>query len=109
MSGREIDADDSVTRAMMANPRFQRLTRTRATLGWTLSAIMWIVYFGFILMIAFDKGFLGTVVFGHVTSMGIVIGLGVLVLAFVLVAIYVSIANTRFDRMTRELRSEVGL
>ncbi len=109
MSGREIDAEDSVTRAMMANPRFQQLTRTRSTLGWTLSAIMWVVYFGFILLIAFDHGFLGTVVFGQVTSMGIVIGLGVLVLAFVLVAIYVSVANTRFDRMTRDLRNEVGL
>ena len=109
MSGREIDADDTVTRAMMANPRFQRLTRTRATLGWTLSAIMWVVYFGFILSIAFDKGLLGTVVFGQVTSPGIVIGLGVLVLAFVLVAVYVAIANTKFDRMTRDLRNEVGL
>ena len=109
MSGREIDVDDGATRAMMANPTFQTLTRSRATLGWTLSAIMWVIYFGFILLVAFDKGLLGTVVAGQVTSLGIVIGLGVLVSAFVLVAIYVVIANTRFDRLTRDLRREVGL
>ncbi len=109
MSGREFDGNDGATRAIMANPTFQKLTRSRATLGWTLSAIMWIIYFGFILLVAFDKGFLGTVAFGQVTSMGIVIGLGVLISAFVLVAIYVVIANTRFDRLTRDLRREVGL
>lgn len=109
MSGRELEVDDRATRDMMANPRFEQLTRSRATLGWTLSIIMWVIYFGFILLVAFDKGFLGTVVAGQVTTMGIVIGLGVLVSAFVLVAIYVAIANTRFDRMTRELRREVGL
>ena len=55
MSGREIDIDDGTTKAMMANPTFQQLTRSRATLGWTLAAIMWIIYFGFILLVAFNK------------------------------------------------------
>ena len=96
------------TEAMMANPRFQALVKARATLGWVLTVAMLVIYYGFILLIAFDKGTLGTVVMGSVTSLGLVIGLGVLISAFVLVAIYVAVANSKFDRMTRELREEVG-
>ena len=98
----------SNTEAMLANPKFQRLVQARSTLGWSLTAIMLIVYFGFILMIAFDKGRLATVVVGSVTSLGLVIGMGVLLSAFVLVAIYVLVANTKFDEMARALREEVG-
>ena len=84
------------------------MVRARSTLGWTLTAIMLVIYFGFILMIAFDKGRLSMVVAGSVTSLGLVIGMGVLLSAFVLVAIYVAVANTKFDAMTRDLREELG-
>ena len=96
------------TAALMANPRFIALVKARSTLAWILTLAMFAIYYGFILLIAFDRGGLATVVFGKVTSLGLVIGLGVLISAFVLVAIYVAIANGKFDRMTRELREEIG-
>ncbi len=108
MSGREIDTDDAATRAMMANPTFQKLTRTRAALGWTLAVIMLVIYYGFIALIAFDKGLLSEVVFGKQVTLGLVLGLFVLVSTFVLVAIYVAVANTTFDRLNRELRAEMN-
>lgn len=95
----------------MANPRFQDLTRSRATLGWTLTVIMLVIYFGFILLDAFDKTdghLLATKIGSGTTSVGIIVGLGVLISAFVLVAIYVAVANSKFDAMTRALRKEVG-
>ena len=111
MSGREIDIDDGTTKAMMANPTFQQLTRSRATLGWTLAAIMWIIYFGFILLVAFNKtdGMLlsGKITAGSTTSIAIVAGFAILVATFVITAFYVAIANSRFDRLARELRGEV--
>ena len=94
---------------MLANPKFRALVKARSTLGWSLTAVMLVIYYSFILLIAFDKGFLSQVVAGSVTSMGIALGLGVLLTAFVLVAVYVAVANTKFDRMTAELRREVGL
>ena len=44
------------------NPKFQELVATRKSLGWTLSIVMLVIYFGFILLVAFDKvwQFLGT-------------------------------------------------
>ena len=99
------------TEAMLANPKFQELTRSRSALGWTLAAIMWIVYFGFILLVAFNKNdghiLSGKISQGATTSIAIVAGFGLLVVTFVITAFYVAIANTKFDRLEAELRNEV--
>lgn len=95
----------------MANPRFQALTRARSTLGWTLATIMWIIYFGFILLVAFnrtDGAILSAKVGTGTASVAIVAGFSILVTTFVITAFYVAVANSKFDRMTRELRDEVG-
>ena len=103
-----MNVNVDATEAIMANPKFQALVKARSTLAWTLTTVMLVIYFGFILLIAFDKPFLAQKVAGNVTSLGIFVGLGVLFSAFILVAIYVSIANTKFDRMTAALRQELG-
>lgn len=97
------------TRAVMADPRFQALARARSRLGWTLTAVMLAIYYGFILLIAYDGSFLAQIVAGSATSLGLVIGLGVLLSAFILVAIYVAVANTKFDRMAAELNRDIDL
>lgn len=111
VSGREIETDDAATRAMMANPTFQKLTRSRSTLGWTLATIMWVIYFGFILLVAFNKSdgmILSTkIATGSTTSVAIVAGFAILITTFVITSIYVVIANSKFDRLARELRGEV--
>lgn len=104
-----LDAD---TQALMANPKFQRLTRARARLGWTLAAIMWIIYFGFILLVAFNKRdgeiLSAKIAPGSTTSVAIVAGFAILIATFVITAIYVVVANSTFDRLSRELRTEVS-
>ena len=104
-----INARVDATQAMLANPKFRALVKARTTLAWTLTAVMLVIYYGFILLIAYDGGFLTRIVAGTATSLGILIGLGTLLSAFILVAIYVAVANTRFDRMTADLHREVGL
>ena len=39
------------------NPKFKELVATRKALGWSLSVVMLVIYFGFILLVAFDKAF----------------------------------------------------
>ncbi|MBB4197520.1 hypothetical protein CCR94_22355 [Rhodoblastus sphagnicola] len=92
------------------NPKFQELVATRKTLGWTLSAAMLAIYFGFILLVAFNKD-LGNLLgiplaAGSVTTVGIVVGLFVIVSAFVLTGIYVLRANARYDELTRQIVEE---
>ena len=95
------------TEATIADPRFQRLVRTRSTLGWSLAAVMLVVYFGLIGLVAFDKPLVAQPVGNGPTTLGIVLGVGVIVTAVVLVGIYVAIANARFDAMSRELNARI--
>jgi uncharacterized membrane protein (DUF485 family) len=89
------------------DPRFEQLCRSRSQLAWTLSAIVLIVYVGFLLLVAFGGAFLSTpLVAGGVTTMGIALGIGVILIAIVLTAIYVWKANTTFDDLTRTLLEE---
>ncbi|MGO9391477.1 DUF485 domain-containing protein [Rhodoblastus sp.] len=89
------------------NPKFKELVATRKSLGWTLSLVMLAIYFGFILLVAFDKAFLGTPLSSDgVTTIGIPIGLAVIISAFVLTGIYVVKANARYDELTRQIVEE---
>ena len=88
------------------NPTFQELVRERSSFAWTLSIVMLVIYYGFILLVAFGKGFLATKI-GGVTSVGIVIALLVIISAFVLTGIYTFRANSRFDELTENLTREL--
>jgi len=85
------------------DPNYQELVRRRSSLGWTLSAIMLVVYFGFILLVAYAPKFLGTPIGTGVTTIGIPIGLSVIVLAFALTGIYVIKANSSYDVLIRKI------
>jgi uncharacterized membrane protein (DUF485 family) len=93
---------------MSEHPKFQELVRRRSRFAWTLSWIMLLIYQGFILLVAFAKGFLATPIGDGVITIGIPTGLGVIISAFLLTGIYVWVANSRFDEINRELIKEVA-
>ena len=59
-------------------------------------------------LVAFGKGFLATRIGSGVMTVGIPLALGVIVMAFVLTAIYVQRANGEFDKLTDELTRETN-
>lgn len=99
--------DDQRSERLADHPQFRELVSTRNKFAVTLSIVMLAIYYGFILIIAFVPDLLGTPIGGGVTTIGIPIGLAVIVSAFVLTGIYVSKANTTFDRLTDKLIREV--
>ena len=92
---------------VIQSPRFQELVRQRTKFAWTLTIVMLVIYFGFILLVAFAKPLLAMKIGGGVTSLGILLGLGVIIAAFVLTGIYVYRANSEFDELTRNLTREI--
>lgn len=81
-----------------ANPKFQQLVSKRNTYSIIMSILMIIAYYGYILLIAFNKPFLATKVgAGAVMSIGIPMGVGVIVFTIILTWIYVRRANGEFD------------
>jgi uncharacterized membrane protein (DUF485 family) len=98
----------SIVKRIKSNPKYQELVRKRTTFSWTLAILMLVIYYGFILVIAFAPKVLGTPLSaGSVITVGIPVGLGVIVSAFVLTGIYVFRANSQFDRLTREIKEEL--
>jgi uncharacterized membrane protein (DUF485 family) len=98
--------ETSLAEKIAANPNYQLLKTTRSRFGWTLTWAMMIVYYGFILLIAFDKGFLGKPIGGGVMTWGIPIGFGVIVFTIVITAIYVRRANSQFDELSELVKRE---
>lgn len=93
---------------ILRNPKFQELVRTRSGFAWTLSAIMLAIYLGFIFLVAFARDLMAMKIGGGVTSLGIILGLVVIVSAFLLTGIYVRRANSRFDELTRDLTKDIA-
>jgi len=97
---RHVAATPDIVREM----DLDHLARRRLRLASVLTGIMIAIYFGFILLVAFAKDFVGQMV-GEM-SLGIVLGAAVIVIAPVLTAIYVRWANRHYDAAVRELRGK---
>ena len=89
-----------------ANPKFAELVRKRNGLALTLTITVLVIYYGFILLVAFAKGFLATPIGGNLMTFGVPVGIGVIVSAFVLTGIYVRKANAEFDTLTKQIVEE---
>lgn len=97
---------DMVTR-IASHPKYQELKKKRTSFGVWLTVSMLVVYYGFILLVAFNKPFLATRLGAGVMTMGMPIGLAVIVFTIVITAIYVRRANSEFDAMSEEINKAV--
>ena len=103
------DADHQARLARIAaDPRYQSLVRDRSRFGWMLSASVLGAYLGFILLVAFDKALLARPIGGGVTSLGIPLGIAVILFAIALTGLYVRRANREFDARLAELLRDVA-
>ena len=75
-------------------------------LALSLTAAMMAIYFGFILLVAFDKPLLGTILVPGL-SLGTLLGALVIVAAWGLIWVYVRWANSHYDRTVASIREKV--
>ena len=94
---------DPMVERVQRNPKYQQLKQARSRFGWTLAILMLIVYYGYIGLIAFDKEFLARPLGAGVTTIGIPIGMAVIVFTIAIVGIYVRRANSEYDALTRDI------
>jgi uncharacterized membrane protein (DUF485 family) len=86
------------------DPRFRQLVAKRSRFAWMLAVVMLAIYYGFILIIAFAPSVLGTPIApGAVTTVGIPVGVLIIIAAFVLTGIYVRRANAEFDALNQQI------
>ncbi len=100
--------ENDLVQRIASNPKYQELKSKRSKFGWTLTWAMMVVYYGFILLVAFNKGFLSQRLGEGVMTVGIPIGFGVIVFTIVITAIYVRRANAEFDELSNEVTKAVS-
>ena len=96
------DVLDRVTK----NPKFHEFIAMRSRYSIIMAIVSAAIYYGFILLVAFDKELLAKKVGAGVTSLGVPLGVGVIVITIVLTWIYVHRANTEFDATNEAIIKE---
>ncbi len=92
---------------ILENEEFKSLAKQKNTISLILTILELFIYFGFISLIAFNKPFLASKLSGAIT-VGIPIGIGVIVLSWILTGIYVNWANKKYDPMVENVKNKIG-
>lgn len=101
---REAELADRV----LAHSKFQQMAKQKSIVGWSFSAIIFFVYVAFIWIIGTSpESFAAKVSESGVTTVGIYVGIFVIVFSFLITLVYVSLANGKFEDITREVVDEV--
>jgi uncharacterized membrane protein (DUF485 family) len=97
------DVIDRVTK----NPKFLEFVAMRSTYSIIMAIVSASAYYGFILLVAYNKEFLAQKLGpGMTTSVGVPIGVGVILFTIILTWIYVRRANTEFDAINESIIKE---
>ena len=99
--------DDSRRKRMLDSPEFHSLVVKRWRISLVLTAALFVLYYGYILLIALNPSLVSTTI-GGVTPVGIPLGAGVIVGSWVLTALYIAWSNHSYDREVARLRAESG-
>lgn len=95
--------DPDIARRIADTAAYRELKRSRNRFGWALTIAMLAVYYGFIVLVAFDKPFLAQRLGSGVTTVGMPVGLGVILFTVGITAFYVKRANRRFDTLSERI------
>jgi uncharacterized membrane protein (DUF485 family) len=93
-------------RDVLDSPEFKRLVTRRWRISLILTGCLFVLYYGYILLIATQKEFLSQRM-GDATTIGIPIGAAVIAISWVLTALYVVWANRYYDAEVARLRGRL--
>lgn len=96
----------STVRDVLDSAAFQNLVMRRWRVSMVLSTLLFVLYYGYILLIAVNPDLLSRRL-GPGTTLGIVVAAGVIVGAWILTAIYVVWANRHYDPDVARLRASM--
>lgn len=92
-----------ISNNIASDPRFLKFVAKRNNYSVIMTILGAVAYYGFILLVAFNKEFLGQKMGAGVTTVGVPIGVGVIVFTIIITWIYVRRANGEFDDEANEI------
>ena len=99
--------ETDLTTRIANHPSYKELKAKRTSFGMWLTLAMMVVYYGFILLVAFNKPFLATRLGAGVMTYAMPIGFGVIVFTVVITVIYVRRANSEYDSLAEQISKAV--
>ena len=93
-------------RALLESPDFHRLLARRWGVSLVLTALLFLLYYGYIILIAVNKPLVSRKI-GETTTLGIPLGVAVIIGAWGLTALYVIWANRSYDPEAARLRDRL--
>lgn len=99
--------EEDLVRRVASHPAYLQLKSKRSSFGAWLTLAMLVVYYGFILLVAFNKQFLAQRLGDGVTTVGMPIGLGVIVFTVVITVFYIRRANREYDALADQVKKAV--
>lgn len=91
---------------IQADPNYQLLKAKRTRLGWILTFAMMVVYYGFIMLVAFEPQVLAAHIGDSVITWGMPIGFGVILFTILITGFYVRRANSEFDDLSEKVKQK---
>ena len=85
---------------------FKQLVTHRWTIAIILTALVFITYYGFILVVGISKATMAQKI-GVVTTLGIPVAIAVIIISFFLTAFYVIWANSIYDSLAASILKKV--
>ncbi len=95
---------------LIESPAFKALVSKRWTVSMVLLVLLFVGYYGFILLVATNKPLVSQKISDApdaIVNLGIVMGIGTLVFAWVLTAVYVFWANGSYDPEVQRLKDQL--
>jgi uncharacterized membrane protein (DUF485 family) len=96
---------DARRKRLLDSPEFHNLVGRRWRISLVLTAALFVLYYGYILLIALNRSLVSETI-GGVTPVGIPLGAAVIVGSWALTGLYIVWANRSYDREAARLREE---
>jgi uncharacterized membrane protein (DUF485 family) len=90
---------------LLEDPEFKDLVSRKNRFSINLTIITLVVYYGFILLLAFKRDLFAAKIAGNVTF-GIALGIGVILACWALTGVYVRWANDKYDTMVARIQEK---
>ena len=102
----QSDKQTKTAHEVVESPAFKQLVSLRWKVSMVLLVLLFVSYYGYILLVATAKDFVAQKV-GEVTTLAIPLGIAAIVFAWALTAFYVAWANKSYDPEVERLKGEL--
>lgn len=99
--------DKDLVKKIKSNPKYNELVSKRNSFALKLSLFILVMFYSFVLVIAFNKELLAVKMGAGVMTVAYPIGAAIIVISFITTLIYVSRANNEFEELEMSIKNDV--